>query len=186
MPWNKILDKLPRWAFALAAVGAVILVMFQMLRGDALMCSDGAIFAKSCDSVRQNAFPSNAVIAFDGPDCPIGWEEYQAANGRFIVGSGRHAQRDQYGVELAELQPGMTDGSRTHQLTVDEIPSHTHTYTFSTGYDSAEEADFTREEFGDKDIFDEPTGSAGGDQPHNNMPPYVVLRICRSVSALSD
>ena len=121
--------------------------------------------------------PSGAVVAFDSAECPSGWREEFRAQGRFIVGTGRHVP-DEYGAELPFLELGRNGGSRTHRLTEPEMPSHAHTVTFSTGYDSPHHVDITPEEFGRKDAR-ETSSAAGEDMPHNNMPPFLVLQFCR-------
>ena len=70
-----------------------MLVALQMWRGDALVCPDGAVFAKSCnEAVLYEAvligLQNNAVVAFNSETCPQGWQDYVAASGRFIVGTG--------------------------------------------------------------------------------------------------
>ena len=126
-------------------------------------------------------FPSGAVVAFDREDgCPPGWSEYRDADGRFIVGTGRHTVHDPYGNEVADLEFGREGGERTHRLSVDEMPPHSHTYVFSTGHRSpARYSDYTPDEFGVKNLPDHPTSAVGGNMPHNNMPPYIALRFCR-------
>lgn len=79
-------------------------------------------------------FPSGAVVAFDREDgCPPGWSEYGDADGRFIVGDGRHAVHDTYGNEVAELEFGEEGGERTHRLSVSEMPSHDHVQWYASG-----------------------------------------------------
>lgn len=68
---------------------------------------------------------------------------------------------------------GATGGEATHTLTEQEMPAHTHAgqrhyqaTSSSTGYSSS----WTSQKY-----TIENTGSKGGGQPHNNMPPYLVV-----------
>lgn len=79
-----------------------------------------------------------------------------------------------YGIDTEAV--GSTGGEKTHTLTVDEMPKHKHSYTL------AHEITGTASGLAYGEVvsgtFD--TGfisSTGGDQPHNNMPPYLGVYI---------
>ena len=89
---------------------------------------------------------------------------------RFLLGAG------------SVYDAGATGGEATHTLTVDEMPSHTHTqgkkYNASLGSYSPE-APWTTQS---GTSYPWPTESAGGDQPHNNMPPYLTVYMWKRIA----
>lgn len=61
-------------------------------------------------------------------------------------------------------------------MTVEEMPSHKHTYLYETTVDNTTEGASTKW----SDIAKSESracGSTGGDKPHNNMEPYKVVYI---------
>ena len=73
---------------------------------------------------------------------------------------------------------GNTGGEKKHQLKVDELPSHSHSYSFKG-------ADLTLSWKDNNNFYNQSehygnnntkyTDNAGGDQPHENRPPYYAL-----------
>lgn len=80
---------------------------------------------------------------------------------------------------------GKTGGSKTHTLTIDEMPKHSHTYLrpLMFTYDGTN----LRRAYGNSDEIKstEIEGAAkesGRSQPHNNMPPYVTVYMWQRIS----
>ncbi len=125
------------------------------------------------------SFPIGAIVIWSGSvdNIPDGWALCNGLTvnghptpdlrGRFVPGAG-----GAYAV-------GSTGGEEKHKLTVSEMPSHKHSYTF-TGADldlswngnnyfynqSAHYSDKTNTKY---------TNNTGGDQPHENRPPFYAL-----------
>jgi hypothetical protein len=111
---------------------------------------------------------------------PEGWREYEPLRGRMAVG------QDIADNDLGVI--GRTGGEKMHRLTIAEMPLHTHNYNdiyyseawgtvYLPGSIGSEETDY------DNKGYDMTRTSAGtgGDQPHNNMPPYRVIRFIEFV-----
>ncbi len=99
------IDVAPPWLrpglFVLAAGVILIAACFtacQMYRGDALVCADGAIFAKRC----VVNFPADAVLAFEAKKCPKGWRLHAKSAGRFIIGVASDPPAGETRVPLSE------------------------------------------------------------------------------------
>jgi len=92
------------------------------------------------------------------------------AAGRAIIGQGA-------GQALSPREMGETGGEESHTLTLDEMPSHRHSMTGERGGSSS---DGSRPAFGAYSVGSDRnanTNYAGGDLPHNNMPPFLALNL---------
>lgn len=84
--------------------------------------------------------------------------------GRTFIGAGT-------GAGLTARTAGATGGSETHQLTVAQMPSHTHTVVPNATLAVNQGSNWT------VPLFTAPgavTGSTGNDQPHPNMQPWLA------------
>lgn len=119
--------------------------------------------------------PSNVVVAFDAPgNCPEGWVEFEDAAGRAIIGSGK-------GKDLTERDYRAKGGEEQHQLTIEEIPAHTHQVIQMVADNNIDGVDsYTTHS---SEHHNEPRKSepAGGNQSHNNMPPFIALKYCKKI-----
>jgi len=124
------------------------------------------------------AIPNGGIIAWSGniASIPKDWVLCDGTNGtpdlrdRFIVG----AAQDDSGVAKTNIKGSLmiTGGEQQHQLTISEMPSHSH----SSLQKANRCGDCDAHEY-DKFKCDDggATVSAGGDQPHENCPPFYAL-----------
>ena len=125
--------------------------------------SNTTVPAGSGDSV-----PSGAVMPFNLSSCPSGWSAFESAQGRFVIGVGSDGEGQSYGLEDV-------GGEAFHQLTIDEMPSHTHDAR-SKHYEVYGSGSLGASHGQTPGNYE--TGAAGGDQPHENRPPYIALLYC--------
>lgn len=121
-----------------------------------LLCDGSAVsrslYAELFAAIGTTWGAGDGVSTFNLPD----------ARGRTPISAGT-------GAGLTARSVGQTTGAENHQLIVDELPAHTHlvynTNTFGTVTGSAVVSP----------TGTTASGSTGGDQPHNNMQPSLVL-----------
>lgn len=106
-------------------------------------------------SIYMSVVSTNPSTLFGGT-----WEQLKD---RFLLGAG-----DTY-------TAGATGGEATHTLTVNEMPSHSH--NVRTVDETGEEIGSTvnTDDVWSKFATSANTENVGGNQPHNNMPPYLVV-----------
>ena len=118
-------------------------------------------------------YPIGSVITFYDSDdhsnhLGLTWERF--ATGCMVVG---------YDSSDASFDTiGETGGEKTHQLTIDEMPTHAHAgiKTVSGETSGTQEQGIIQGRYYGNDVW---TADRGGNQAHNNMPPYVVAALWR-------
>ena len=121
----------------------------------------------------------NSMADADAPVLPAGRGASAAADfaanktitlpdmrGRSPIGTGQ-------GTGLTNRAHGSTGGAETHQLTESELASHTHDITGSSSSSSGLRIGMFRVNTARVNT----TTSTGGDQPHNNMQPWLAMRF---------
>lgn len=77
-----------------------------------------------------------------------------------------------------------TGGEKTHKLTVNEMPEHNHRQyvTAETNPSFGVRVDYTKD--AECSAYDQgiDTGNRGGDQPHNNLQPYITCYMWKRTS----
>lgn len=135
------------------------------------------------EKIKLAPYPVGSIYMSMEPTSPasfIGgtWEQIQ---GKFLLGAD------------STYTAGSTGGEATHTLTIDEMPKHRHpqVITADTGpetgvsgridwtHDSSDNTGTLPQGTNPNDIT---TLSAGGDMPHNNMPPYLVVYIWKRMA----
>ena len=196
---NSILKHFPNWFLGLGLIAVALVVAVQMYRGEALVCADGAIFHKKCST-----YPKGAVVAFYTTECPKGWNSFNQAHARVIVGAGDPKEspdglgKDANG-DLTTYHLGNFGGTEKHKLTEEEMPKHKHNVIGieQDGSTGVREWGHTINGNGHSRRIDVDDGrpyrregtnieikgklvtmDAGQNSLHNNMPPYFSLLYC--------
>ena len=168
--------------------GTLTIPADTVIEGDTVL--KGKVEFENKDDMLMNILPKYMVIAWaNNEGIPKGWAvcdgkkyilnddgtatvtsengiQTPDLRGRFVLGMG-------HGNGLTNRKLNDIDGAEIHTLTIDEMPKHNHRYNH-------------RGCSGDSCPLDYGAGGSrygrwgtsekmGGDQPHNNMPPFYVL-----------
>ena len=139
---------------------------------------------------QKQAVPIGLIALWGKPanEIPEGWREYVNLRGKMPIGLDPDYVKTKDDVQDYGLNQILKQGGeRSHKLTVEEMPKHKHDTENdasgsdhdSKGYGSAFTMDTDEITYNRKNLMRiEPTG---GDQPHNNMPPYRVVQFIEYV-----
>lgn len=131
--------------------------------------ADSQISDKSITSPATSVPPSGIIMMWHGliADIPAGYVLCDGTNStpdlraKFIRGA------------PASTEAGSTGGSDTHSLTVDEMPSHSHSLTVH--YDSTNTGGYNEGSANGSVSGSVTTSSVGSGDAHNNMPAYYEI-----------
>ena len=99
---------------------------------------------------------------------PEGWQECTDLRGRFPLGWNPDDE------DFNQL--GKEGGTKTHTLTIDEMPSHSHKVPVFAGGSASGNRDGHPDNWIDNNRTVD-SHSVGGNSPHNNMPPYRIIKF---------
>ena len=139
---------------------------------------------------QKQAVPIGLIALWGRPasEIPAGWREYVNLRGKMPIGLDPDyvkTKDDSQDYQFNSLLK--SGGERSHKLTVEEMPKHHHQQgslgmlsEYGGGYYIGDRGWGTIEPYV-RSYSHQNTSSIGGDQPHNNMPPYRVVQFIEYV-----
>jgi len=118
---------------------------------------------------RPSPIPVGMIAIWNKPATvaiPTGWQECVDLRGRVPVGW--DSADSDFGII------GKADGEKTHQLSINEMPRHSHTWYGLSGRSMSAAQGGARNSVEDANHS---TSEAGGNLAHNNLQPYRVIRF---------
>ena len=150
-----------------------------------------AVFNNVKITGKLNILPAGTIVAFNSATAPAGWALCDGTNGtpdlrgRFIMGVGKvtganlNNTNTVFGAKSYEKEYTFniteTGGENRHTLSVDEIPSHNHSYTVPGYNNNGANTWESTQDRNTNGMYTRNTGNIGGGKPHDNVPPYYAL-----------
>lgn len=146
----------------------------------------------------ENALvPIGGIIMWSGTTVPTGWalcdgsQSTPDLRNRFIVGSYNTSKTGittqsgpgfnaQTGAISENYEPGDVGGSTAHQLTIGEMPEHNHSLRTAVNVwfmNPGQNSNYVSASYSTSS-----TGDAGGNDYHENRPPYYALAFIMRIS----
>ena len=162
-------------------MGCISRVREGFNRYGALAGANNMVLTDENGNLSSIQFPKGMIMLWRGDvsTIPEGWVLCDGTNdtpdlrARFVVGVNpsdkKTDTKDEKNRQLTARPWNSTGGEEVHQLTVDEMPKHEHNISKSICNGNCPSGSNTN--FSSWPNFQ----NLGGDQPHNNMPPFYAL-----------
>lgn len=186
------MDKKGKIAFAVivALIAMVIVgtIMYTSNRGQSLGVSktvttgfNNMMLADEKGNIKTLLFPAGMIMMWAGSiaDIPDGWGLCDGTKGtpdlrgRFILAANPNNNKNS---TLSVYETGATGGAEVISLSVDQMPSHSHSISGNVArwQEGGSKGPGTDRWYDGQPVT---TGGAGGSQPHENRPPYYSLAL---------
>lgn len=130
------------------------------------------VFNSLVDELNNNMFPIGFRMYVNNDkdySNHLGFTWQKVAKGKVLVG------KDENDEDFNAV--GKTGGEKTHMLTIDETPEHSHNLDGYTDTVSSTGNEYYKTVRGSNSYGTGSTKNSGGGKPHNNMQPYEVVNI---------
>ena len=134
--------------------------------------------------LQKQAVPIGLIALWGRPasEIPAGWREYVNLRGRMPVGlDPDYVKKPEDSQDYRLNALNQSGGERSHKLTIEEMPSHKHGVENIPWLVRDNDRGALSSDFSADDPDSRTTSPTGGDQPHNNMPPYRVVQFIEYV-----
>lgn len=168
-------------------------IIQNMVNGDTIVIDGNGKISSNSGSSLQVAYPIGSIYinmsSSMNPNTMFGFGVWvRIAQGRLLIGEGTGLDDTS---SSKSFVGGETGGEYNHKVTIQELPAHTHVIYQSyirtivtTNRSGTSTTSSVRSQGGSRTVSSvlQNFSTSGGDQPHNNLQPYITAYIWKRVS----